>query len=91
MARTDKLAKIKLIRSVNLVLVDLHTTSFRSVHMFFPFDCGSNRTSYQDYKRHKLKMLKAVRDFHEARLAATNAEILTIERQMSEAESSASL
>jgi hypothetical protein len=55
--------------------------------MFFPFSCGSSQTSYQDYRRHKLKMLKAVRDFHEARLAATNAEILTIERQISEAES----
>ncbi len=56
--------------------------------MFFPFGCHSNRTSYQDYRRHKLNMLKAVRDFHESRLAATNAEIATIERQMSEAESS---
>jgi hypothetical protein len=58
--------------------------------MFFPFRCGSNQTSYQDYRRHKLNMLKAVRDFHETRLAATNAEISTIERQMSEAEGSAS-
>jgi hypothetical protein len=59
--------------------------------MFFPFYCGSNQTSYQDYRRHKLKMLKAVRDFHEARLAATNAEISTVERQISEAESPASV
>jgi hypothetical protein len=57
--------------------------------MFFPFCCGSNRTSYEDYRRHKLNMLKAVRDFHETRLAATNAEISTIERQMSETENSA--
>ncbi len=57
--------------------------------MFFPFCCGSNQSSYQDHRRHKLNMLKAVRDFYETRLAATNAEISTIERQMSETESSA--
>jgi hypothetical protein len=59
--------------------------------MFYLFCCGSNRTSYQDYRRHKLNMLKAARDFHETRLAAINAEISTIERQMSEAESPASV
>ena len=31
----------------------------------------------------KLDRLKAMRDFLEARLAATNAEIETVERQMS--------
>jgi hypothetical protein len=56
--------------------------------MLFPFSCGFNQPSYQDYRRHKLKMLKAVRDFHETRLAATNAEISTMERQMSETEGS---
>jgi hypothetical protein len=59
--------------------------------MLFPFCCGSNQSSYQDYRRHKLNMLKAIRDFHETRLAATNAEISTIERQMSEADSSATV
>jgi hypothetical protein len=51
--------------------------------MFFPFCCGP-QPSYQDYKQHKLKRLKAIRDFLESRLAATNAEIETMERQMSE-------
>ena len=59
--------------------------------MFFPFCYDSNKSSYQDYRRRKLNMLKAARDFHETRLAALNAEISTIERQMSEAESPASL
>ncbi|MEO0770833.1 MAG: hypothetical protein AAFY72_15675 [Cyanobacteria bacterium J06649_4] len=50
--------------------------------MFFPFCCSPHNTSPEDYKKFKLKNLKAIRDFLEARLAATNAEIETIERQM---------
>ena len=52
----------------------------------FPFCCGPNKCSPQDYKKFKLKNLKAVRDFLEARLAATNAEIETVERQMANSE-----
>lgn len=55
--------------------------------MFFPFCCGPHHQhSPQDYKKFKLKNLKAIRDFLEARLAATNAEIETVERQISVAE-----
>lgn len=54
--------------------------------MFFPFCCSPHSTSPQDYKKFKLKNLKAARDFLEARLAATNAEIETVERQMATAE-----
>ncbi|MEL6160317.1 MAG: hypothetical protein AAGJ95_12080 [Cyanobacteria bacterium J06554_11] len=50
--------------------------------MFFPFCCNPHQASPQDYKQFKLKRLKAIRDFLEARLAATNAEIETVERQM---------
>ncbi|NJM97079.1 MAG: hypothetical protein HC800_07780 [Phormidesmis sp. RL_2_1] len=56
--------------------------------MFFPFCCGPHQAAYPDYKQYKLKRLKAIRDFLEARLAATNAEIETVERQMSVSESS---
>ncbi len=55
--------------------------------MFFPFCCGPNQFTYQDYKQYQLKRLKAIRDFLETRLAATNAEIETVERQMSTADS----
>ena len=50
--------------------------------MFFPFCCTPHQYSDQDYKKFKLKRLRAIRDFLEARLAATNAEIETVERQM---------
>ncbi|MEL6856312.1 MAG: hypothetical protein AAFO83_14565 [Cyanobacteria bacterium J06607_13] len=53
--------------------------------MFFPFCCNPHQVSSQDYKQLKLKRLKAIRDFLEARLAATNAEIETVERQMATA------
>ncbi|MGB7086214.1 MAG: hypothetical protein WBD47_11725 [Phormidesmis sp.] len=56
--------------------------------MFFPFCCGPHQMSYQDYKQFKLKRLKAIRDFLEGRLAATNAEIETVERQMATSEGS---
>ncbi|MGB7485002.1 MAG: hypothetical protein WA783_17980 [Phormidesmis sp.] len=56
--------------------------------MFFPFCCSPHHTSAQDYKKFKIKNLKAIRDFLEARLAATNAEIETVERQMATAEAS---
>ena len=41
----------------------------------------------QDYTSMKLKRLKAIRDFLESKLAATNAEIETVERQMGTASS----
>ncbi|KPQ34310.1 MAG: hypothetical protein HLUCCA11_15435 [Phormidesmis priestleyi Ana] len=50
--------------------------------MFFPFCYGPSHNCDSDYKQYKLKRLKAIRDFLEARLAATNAEIETVERQM---------
>ncbi|MEM6596953.1 MAG: hypothetical protein AAF810_04085 [Cyanobacteria bacterium P01_D01_bin.36] len=50
--------------------------------MFFPFCCNPHPTSAQDYKQLKLKRLKSIRDFLESKLAATNAEIETVERQM---------
>ncbi len=51
--------------------------------MLFPFFCAPHhQPSYQDYQQFKLKRLKAIRDFLEGRLAATNAEIETVERQM---------
>lgn len=51
--------------------------------MLFPFFCGPHhQPSYQDYQQFKLKRLKAIRDFLEGRLAATNAEIETVERQV---------
>ncbi|MEO0824551.1 MAG: hypothetical protein AAFX95_06630 [Cyanobacteria bacterium J06639_16] len=56
--------------------------------MFFPFCHGSQAPSFKDYQQFKLKHLKAVRDSLETRLAATNAAIQTIERQMSESEDS---
>ncbi|MGD1863728.1 MAG: hypothetical protein ACFB0D_04160 [Phormidesmis sp.] len=55
--------------------------------MFFPFCCNPHQTSMQDYKSMKLKRLKAIRDFLESKLAATNAEIETVERQMGTASS----
>lgn len=50
--------------------------------MFFPFCCNPHSMSYSDFKQQKLKRLKAVRDFLEARLAAVDAEIETVERQL---------
>lgn len=52
----------------------------------FPFCCAPHQYSAQDYKKFKLQRLKAVRDFLEARLAATNAEIETVERQIATAD-----
>ncbi|MEM8501648.1 MAG: hypothetical protein AAF716_00675 [Cyanobacteria bacterium P01_D01_bin.1] len=52
----------------------------------FPFFCAPHSYSPQDYKKFKLKRLKAIRDFLEARLAAYNAEIETVERQMATAD-----
>lgn len=56
--------------------------------MFFPSCCSPHQTSPKDFKKFKLKNLKAMRDFFEARLAATNAEIETVERQLSTLENS---
>ncbi len=53
----------------------------------FPFCCGSNLFSYEDMQKHKLNMLKAVRNSLETRLAATNAAISTLERQVADSES----
>jgi hypothetical protein len=50
--------------------------------MPFPFFCGSHPMNHREYKRFKLNQLKAIRDFLEVRLAATNAEIETVERQI---------
>jgi hypothetical protein len=56
----------------------------------FPF-CGSScwdneHSSPKAYRERKLKFLKWMRDEVEARLAALNAAIETIERQMSQEE-----
>ncbi|MEM6714659.1 MAG: hypothetical protein AAGD09_16820 [Cyanobacteria bacterium P01_F01_bin.56] len=48
---------------------------------FFP-----NEETRSQYRTHKLSMLKAMRDSLEARLAALNAAIETIERQQSAAQ-----
>lgn len=55
----------------------------------FPFCCGSNLFSYEDMQKHKLNMLKAVRNSLETRLAATNAAIATLDRQVADSEGSA--
>ncbi|MEO0948996.1 MAG: hypothetical protein AAFY11_12795 [Cyanobacteria bacterium J06641_5] len=58
--------------------------------MFFPFCLSLQQSSYKDYRRQKLKQLKAFRDMLETRLAATNAAIETVERQLDEGEPSPS-
>lgn len=56
--------------------------------MFFPFCLPHHLHSRRDYQRYKLEFLKASRDSLEARLAAVNAAIETIERQTAQPESS---
>ncbi len=68
-------------------LVSLDRQTHVGADMFFPCFCNPH-ASPQDYKKFKLKNLKAMRDFFEARLAATNAEIETVERQISMSEGS---
>lgn len=52
----------------------------------FPFCCGSKLFSYEDMQKHKLNILKAMRNSLETRLAATNAAISTLERQVADSE-----
>ncbi|NJN21625.1 MAG: hypothetical protein HC812_11155 [Leptolyngbya sp. RL_3_1] len=52
----------------------------------FPFCCGPKSFSYADMQKHKLNMLKAVRNSLETRLAATNAAIATLERQVADSD-----
>lgn len=53
--------------------------------MFFSCFFPDEETRNQ-YRAHKLSMLKAMRDSLEARLAALNAAIATMERQQGTAE-----
>jgi hypothetical protein len=55
----------------------------------FPFCCGPKLFSYEEMQKNKLNMLKAMRNSLETRLAATNAAISTLERQMADGESAA--
>jgi hypothetical protein len=54
----------------------------------FPFwmnpYCHSGSMSQQSYRQHKLEFLKQMRDSLETRLAAVNAAIDTMERQMNQ-------
>ncbi|MEM6425568.1 MAG: hypothetical protein AAF651_13205 [Cyanobacteria bacterium P01_C01_bin.73] len=52
--------------------------------MFFPLCFSSQKPSFKHARQQKLKMLKAMRDSLETRLAAINAAIQTIERQMAD-------
>lgn len=55
--------------------------------MFFPLCYSSRKPSRQEYKQHKLNMLKTIRDSLETRLAAVNAAIETTERQVAQSAS----
>ncbi|MEM7727453.1 MAG: hypothetical protein AAF208_13975 [Cyanobacteria bacterium P01_A01_bin.45] len=46
------------------------------------FCCASESTSYQTHQERKLTFLKRMRDHLETRLAALNAAIESVERQM---------
>ncbi|MFQ4136855.1 hypothetical protein PGN35_011100 [Nodosilinea sp. PGN35] len=50
--------------------------------MFLPFCAPPAAESRRQYQRHKLEMMKAWRDSLEARLAALNAAISTVEQQI---------
>ncbi len=54
----------------------------------FPFwlnsSCHSGETNYKSHRQNKLQFLKWMRDSLETRLAAVNAAIATIERQINE-------
>jgi hypothetical protein len=54
----------------------------------FPFwmnpCCNSSSLSQKSYRQHQLEFLKWMRDSLETRLAAVNAAITTMERQMNE-------
>lgn len=54
----------------------------------FPFwmnpCCHSESNTQKSYRQHQLEFLKWMRDSLETRLAAVNAAITTIERQISE-------
>jgi hypothetical protein len=54
----------------------------------FPFCCGKS-FSYEDMQKSKLNMLKAIRNSLETHLAATNAAISTLERQVADSEGAA--
>ena len=56
--------------------------------MFFPFCLPHYPYSRRDYQQHKLEFLKASRDSLEARLAAVNAAIETVERQTAQSTNS---
>jgi hypothetical protein len=58
----------------------------------FPFCFGFNCSpaSRQDYLNHKLRYLKMMRDSFETRLSALNAAIATVERQISDEQTSSS-
>jgi hypothetical protein len=50
--------------------------------MFFPFCMPPSAESRRQYQRYKLEMMKSWRDSLEARLAALNAAISTVEQQL---------
>lgn len=63
-------------------------------YIMFPFfgnPCWSGQSySRQEYRQQKLRFLKTMRDELETRLAGLNAAIETMERQMSQPESTSS-
>jgi hypothetical protein len=54
------------------------------IPMFFPFCAPPSAESRRQYQRYKLEMMKSWRDSLEARLAALNAAISTVEQQISQ-------
>lgn len=51
----------------------------------FPFGCPvafDSRTAWSQHQAHKLRLLQAMRDASERRLAALNAAISTLEQQI---------
>jgi hypothetical protein len=51
----------------------------------FPFSCGAafdSRTAWSQHQAHKLRLLTAWRDATERRLAALDAAISTLEKQI---------
>ncbi|HZG39522.1 MAG TPA: hypothetical protein VEZ50_12640 [Nodosilinea sp.] len=50
--------------------------------MFLPFCAPPSAEAYRQHQRYKLDMMKAWRDSLEARLAALNAAISTVEQQL---------
>lgn len=51
--------------------------------MSFPFCFPPSAAAYRQHQQYKLDMMKAFRDSLEARLAALNAAISTVEQQLS--------